>query len=79
MMSVFWYYRPDDVEGINISDFQEVYTYCLYYVLIQILVSSRHPYIVLSKQIHRVDINVCHRVSTSLQQLMWSRSNRYNR
>ena len=35
--------------------------------------------IVLSKQIHRVDINVCHRVSTSLQQLMWSRSNRYNR
>jgi len=39
MMSVFWYYRPDDVEGINISDFQEVYTYCPYYILIQILVS----------------------------------------
>ena len=29
MMSVFWYYRPDDVEGINISDFQEVLAACI--------------------------------------------------
>ncbi len=36
MMTVFWYYRPEDTEGTNLGDFQQVCLHC-YIIIIKVL------------------------------------------